>query len=211
MYIPPYHAETDLDTVQSLIDAQPLGAWVTLSPDGLIANHIPFILDRSRGEFGVLRAHVSRANTVWQRFSTEQDSLVMFQGPQSYITPSWYPTRLSEGKVVPTWNYAVVHAHGRPRAIEDPRWILQLLKDLTEHSEAGQAMPWKVADAPQEFIERLARAVVGIEIPITKLQGKWKLSQDEAMPDRLGTVAGLAALGDANSLALARLVEEQIK
>ena len=211
MYIPPYHAENDLNTVQSLIDAQPLGAWVALGPDGLIANHIPFILDRSRGEFGTLRAHVSRANTVWQQLSAEQDSLVMFQGPQSYITPSWYPTRLTEGTVVPTWNYAVVHAHGKPQVIEDPRWMLQFLNDLTEHNESGQAMPWKVADAPREFIERLARAVVGIEIPITKLQGKWKLSQDEAMPDRRGTVAGLAALGDANSLALARLVEDQIK
>jgi transcriptional regulator len=211
MYIPPYHAETDLNAVQSLIEAQPLGAWVISGAEGLIANHIPFILDRSRGEFGTLRAHVSRANPVWQQLAAETDSLVMFQGPQSYITPSWYPTRLSEGKVVPTWNYVVAHAHGRARAIEDPHWIAQLLGDLTEHSEAGQAMPWKVADAPPEFIERLARAVVGIEIPLRKLVGKSKLSQDEAMPDRLGTAEGLAARGDANSVALARLVRERIK
>ncbi|MDC8772950.1 FMN-binding negative transcriptional regulator [Roseateles albus] len=211
MYIPPYHAETDVSTVLSLIETQPLGAWVTVGADGLIANHIPFILDRGRGELGTLRAHVSRANPVWQQLSREVDSLVMFQGPHAYITPSWYPTRLTEGKVVPTWNYVVAHAHGQAHAIEDPHWIAQLLFDLTEHSEAQQAMPWKLADAPQDFIQCLARAVVGIEIPISKLQGKWKLSQDEAMADRLGTVEGLAALGDANSVALAHLVRQQIK
>ncbi|MCV2355599.1 FMN-binding negative transcriptional regulator [Paucibacter sp. B2R-40] len=210
MYVPPYHAQTELNSVQSLIEAQPLGAWVISGAEGLIANHIPFILDRSRGEFGTLRAHVSRANPVWQQLAASTDSLVMFQGPQSYITPSWYPTRLTEGKVVPTWNYVVAHAHGKARAVEDPRWILQLLRDLTEHSEAQQALPWKIEDAPLDFISRLARAVVGIEIPISKLQGKWKLSQDEAMPDRLGTADKLLALGDANSVALAGLVTEQI-
>ncbi len=211
MYIPAYHAEHDLNTLQSLIDAHSLGAWVTLGSGGLIANHIPFILDRSRGEFGTLRAHVSRANTVWQELSGEQDSLVMFQGPHAYITPSWYPTRLSQGKVVPTWDYVVVHAHGKARVIEDPQWMLQLLNDLTAHNEAGRPSPWRVSDAPADFIAKLARAVVGIEIPISRLQGRWKLSQDEAMPDRLGTVAGLAEQADANSIALAQLVGEQIK
>lgn len=213
MYIPAYHAENDLNKVQSLIDAHPLGAWVTLGAQGLIANHIPFVLDRSRGEFGCLRAHVSRANSVWQQLDAEAESVVMFQGPQSYITPNWYPSKQADGKVVPTWNYVVAHAHGRARVIEDPRWILQLLCDLSAHSEAQQAkqaLPWQVADAPQDFIERLARAVVGIEIPISKLQGKSKLSQDEAMPDRLGTVAGLASLGGENSVALADLIAARI-
>jgi transcriptional regulator len=210
MYIPAYHAENDLNKVQSLIDAHPLGVWVTLGAQGLIANHIPFVLDRGRGEFGCLRAHVSRANSVWQQLDAEAESVVIFQGPQSYITPNWYPSKQADGKVVPTWNYVVAHAHGRARVIEDPRWILQLLCDLTAHNEAKQALPWQVADAPQDFIERLARAVVGIEIPISKLQGKSKLSQDEAMPDRLGTVAGLARLGDENSQALADLIAARI-
>lgn len=211
MYIPNYHAENDLNTLQSLIAAHSLGAWVTLGADGLIANHIPFVLDRSGGEFGTLRGHVARANSVWQQLSLELDSVVMFQGPHAYITPSWYPSRLSDGKVVPTWNYAVVHAHGRPRVIDDPQWMLQLLNDLTDHNEAGQPLPWRVGDAPPDFIAKLSRAVVGIEIPIRRLEGRWKLSQDEAMPDRLGTVAGLAALGDASAAELSRMVGEQIK
>jgi transcriptional regulator len=209
MYIPPYHAENEPATLQGLIDDYPLGSWVTLSAGALTANHIPFVLDRSRGEFGTLRGHVSRANNVWQQLSAEPESLVIFQGPQSYITPSWYPSKQLDGRVVPTWDYAVVHAHGRPRAIEDPRWIAQLLSDLTDRNEAKQPLPWQVADAPADFIAKLARAVVGIEIPLSRLVGRWKLSQDETMPDRLGTVAGLAAAGDANSAALARLVNER--
>lgn len=209
MYIPPYHAETELATLQGLIDAHPLGAWVTLGAGALAANHIPFILDRSRGEFGTLRGHVSRANSVWRELPGEIDSLVIFQGPQAYITPSWYPSKQLDGRVVPTWDYVVVHAHGRPRAIEDPQWIAQLLIDLTDHNEAKQALPWQVADAPADFIAKLARAVVGIEIPLSRLEGRWKLSQDEAMPDRIGSAAGLAAMGDTSSAALARLIKEK--
>lgn len=214
MYIPPYHAQHDLNKMQSLIESHSLGAWVTLGAEGLIANHIPFVLDRSAGEFGTLRGHVSRANRVWQQLSSELDSLVLFQGPHAYITPTWYPSRLDkgsgEGRVVPTWDYVAVHASGRPRVVEDPQWLLQLLHDLTDQNEAAHALPWRVDDAPADFIGKLARAVVGIEIPISKLQGRWKLSQDEALPDRRGTVEGLRALGDVNASALAQLINQEI-
>ncbi len=211
MYVPSYHEELDLSVLHALIQAHALGAWVTLGPAGLIANHIPFVLDTSRGKYGTLRAHVSRANKVWQQLSTAVPSVVMFQGPASYITPSWYPGKQVDGKVVPTWDYAVVHAHGTPAVIQDRDWILQVIVDLTNQSEAARPQPWKVSDAPAEFVDRLARAIVGIEIPITEIVGKWKVSQDEALPDRIGTANGLFELGDANSQALSRLVAASYK
>ena len=210
MYLPPYHVETDLPVMQSLIQSYPLGTWITSNADGLVANHIPVVLDAKRGPHGTLRAHVARANPIWRGVSGNTDSLVIFQGPQSYITPSWYPGKQTDGKVVPTWNYTVVHARGVARVVEDPAWIHQLINDLTDASEASKPQPWKVSDAPADFIAQMARAIVGIEIPLTAMTGKWKVSQDEAPADRAGTVAGLAHQGDANATALARLVLERI-
>ncbi|MEJ6004458.1 FMN-binding negative transcriptional regulator [Paucibacter sp. AS339] len=210
MYIPPCNAEQDLATLHDLIAKHPLGTWITLATEGLTANHIPFLIDRARGPHGTLRAHVARANPVWRELSGEQESMVVFQGPQSYITPSWYPTRLNSGAVVPTWNYAVVQAKGIAQVQHDPAWILQMISDLTDQQESTRALPWKVSDAPAAFIERLAQAIVGIEIPLDSLSGKWKLSQDEAHADRLGTVAGLAASMDVNSQTLSHMVNERI-
>lgn len=210
MYIPAHNAETDLNTLQDLIVAHPLGAWITQGADGLTANHIPFIIDRERGPYGTLRAHVAKANPIWRELIAGQESLVIFQGPQSYITPSWYPSHLSSGEVVPTWNYVLVHAKGPAEVHQDPAWVYQAISDLSVQQEAGRAPPWKVEEAPADFIERLARAIVGIEIPIESLSGKWKLSQDETTEDRLGTVAGLAAQPDANSQALAQWVKARI-
>jgi transcriptional regulator len=210
MYLPPYHAETDVQRMHALLHKHPLGTWVCPDSQELVANHIPFVFDSHRGPHGTLRAHVSRANPVWQTLTGDTSSLVIFQGPQSYISPSWYPSKLVDGKVVPTWNYTVVHARGIAHAVEDPAWIHQLLIDLTQANESARAQPWNVSDAPADFIERLAKAIVGIEIPITSMVGKSKLSQDEAMPDRMGTVDGLNQQGDANSLALASLVQDRI-
>lgn len=210
VYVPSYHEESNPGVMHALVRAHPLGTWVTLGANGLIANHIPFILDASRGPYGTLRAHVSRANTVWNEFSTSVPSIVMFQGPQGYITPSWYPSKQAEGKVVPTWNYAVVHATGVPVVIQDRDWILQTISDLTDQGESSRAEPWKVSDAPEEFIQRLLGAIVGIEIPITEITGKWKVSQDEALVDRLGTVRGLMERDDPNSSALSGLVAARI-
>ena len=196
MYIPKHFEETDRSVLHALIRAQPLGTWVTQVDGELSAEHIPFLVDATRGEHGTLVAHVARANPAWQAFSKSVDSLVVFQGPQAYITPSWYPSKHATGKAVPTWNYAVVHAHGRPRAIEDREWLLRFVRQLTDVHEAGHALPWKVDDAPADFIDQMLGSIVGIEIPIARLAGKWKVSQNRPKADRMGVVAGLTGRGD---------------
>lgn len=207
MYIPKHHRQPDLSATQALIEDYPLGAWVVQASEGLVANHVPFLLDRSRGPHGTLLGHVSRANPVWRQLQDGTPSVVMFQGPQSYITPGWYPGKAAHGEVVPTWNYVVAHAHGVPRAVDDAQWLREFLMRLTATHEAAQAVPWAMTDAPAAFVDKLLRAVVGIEIPIDRLEGKLKASQDEAIPDRLGTVRGLQALGNANASAMASLVQ----
>jgi len=191
----------------ALIDAHPLGAWVAITDDGLVANHIPFVLDRSQGKFGTLLGHVSRANRVWEQLSTSAESIVMFQGPQSYITPGWYPSKQKDGKVVPTWNYSVAHVHGVARAVDDRDWLHRLLEQLTAANESSRTSPWKITDAPSDYIDKMIRAVVGIEIPIARLVGKLKVSQDEPMQDRLGTVTGLRTEGGEDAVKMASLVK----
>ena len=191
MYVNPLHELTDREVLFSLMASRPLGAWVCHGREGLIANHVPFLLDRGRGPLGTLIGHVSRANVVWRELDSATPSVVMFQGPQAYITPGWYPSKAEHGEVVPTWNYVVAHAHGVARAIEDRDWMLDMLNRLTDVHEARQSAPWSVGDAPRAFIHRMMHAIVGIEIPIEKLEGKLKASQDEAIQDRHGTVRGL--------------------
>jgi transcriptional regulator len=191
MYVNPSHQLTDREAIFSLIASHPLGAWVCHGREGLIANHVPFLLDRSRGPHGTLIGHVARANGVWRELDAATPSVVMFQGPQAYITPGWYPGKTEHGRVVPTWNYMVAHAHGVARAIEDREWLLDMLNRLTDAQEARQAAPWSVSDAPRSFIDKLMGVIVGIELPIERLEGKLKVSQDEANQDRRGTVQGL--------------------
>jgi len=210
MYVPHHFEETDTRVLHALIDAHPLGAWVTLAGGELLVNHIPFFLEpvgnNAAGHLGTLAGHVARANPVWQSFSKSVSSLVVFQGPQTYITPSWYASKREHGKVVPTWNYAVVHAHGLPRVMEDRQWLRQHLGKMTERQESAHAAPWKMSDAPPQHIEALMGAIVGIEIPIAKLEGKWKVSQNRAPADRAGAVAGLRERGDEQSLEMAELI-----
>lgn len=210
MYIPSHHQETDLVVLHSLIEAHPLGAWVSLQDGELVANHIPFLLDRGRGPHGTLVGHVARANPVWRSFSRDRDSLVIFQGVNSYITPSWYPSKREHGKAVPTWNYVVVHAYGRPVAIEDPAWLIGHLTGLSARHESGQPVPWTLDDAPRDFIERLVDAIVGIEIPLTSLQGKWKVSQNRPESDKVGIIEGLRGLGTEAAKEMAARVGEHL-
>lgn len=210
MYLPKVHEELNLSVLHALIRSHPLATWVTQADGELAANHIPFLLDPSRGEFGTLMGHVAKANPLWQSFSPTNNSLLVFQGADSYITPSWYPSKHAHGKAVPTWNYAVVHAHGLPRVINDPAWLLQLVTRLTHEHEADQTLPWQVSDAPHDYIDRLLQAIVGIEIPITKLVGKWKVSQNRPDPDKLGVMAGLQTLGTDTSKRMAALVGEHM-
>jgi transcriptional regulator len=207
MYIPQYHEEQRVDVLQGLIRSHPLATWITLANGELLANAVPFLLDESRG---VLLAHVARANPVWKS-AADHPSLLVFQGPQTYITPSWYPSKHEHGMAVPTWNYVVVQARGRARVIEDRDWLLAHVGAMTDTQEARQALPWKVSDAPADFIARMLGAIVGIEIPIDSLSGKWKVSQNRPAPDRLGVVAGLMGRNDTESAQMAALVRDSKK
>jgi transcriptional regulator len=210
MYVSRPHRLADRDAVFALIESSPLGAWVCGGATGLVANHVPFHLDRNKGPCGTLIGHVARANPVWRELDTATPSVVLFRGPQAYITPRWYPGKTAHGKVVPTWNYAVAHVHGVARAIDDRAWLLDMLERLTRDHEAGASSPWRIDDAPADYIDRLLRTIVGIEIPIDRLEAKLKASQDEDMPDRVGTVAGLQQRGGDDARAMATLVRHAI-
>ena len=183
MYSPSHFEETRPELLQGLIAQHPLGTVIIQGADGLVADHIPFELGPATPEapFGVLRAHVARANPLWRHSG---EALVVFQGPSAYVSPSLYEEKPVSGKVVPTWNYATVHAHGQLRAVEDAAWLLALLERLTAKHEAGRAAPWSVQDAPREWVEKIMQAIVGIEIPVQRMQGKWKMSQNRTQQDQ---------------------------
>jgi transcriptional regulator len=205
MYLPRHFEESRTEVLHTLIRSCPLGTLVTLNmASELQANPIPFLIDPEPQTHGTLRGHVARANPLWRETQTEVDALVVFQGAQSYISPGWYPSKAEHGKVVPTWNYIVVQARGRLRAIDDAAWLRALVTRLTTHFESSQTRPWGIGDAPADYIETMLRAIVGIEIEVTALVGKWKVSQNRSAADRDGVAAGLAALtGDAQSAAMA--------
>lgn len=209
MYIPEHFEERDVAVLHALMRSHPLGTWVSEVDGQLVVNHIPFVVDSTRGPLGTLLGHVARANTIWKTVPGQAASVVVFQGPQAYITPSWYPAKHEHGKVVPTWNYAVVHAHGQPRVIDDPDWLRQHVVELTGAHESARTAPWQVSDAPASYIDTMLRAIVGIEIPIARLLGKWKASQNRPASDRRGVVAGLSETGDSESQHMARLVQER--
>ncbi len=197
--------EDRVEVMHALIQAHPLATLVTMGAQGLEANHIPFLIDSasaSDGAFGTLRGHVARANPVWRSFNADVDVLAVFQGPQGYITPSWYPSKAQHGKVVPTWNYAVVHAHGPLKIVDDAEWLRTLVTRLTRSQESSRAKPWQVTDAPPDYINTMLKAIVGIEIPVRRLQGKWKMSQNRLPQDRDGVIAGLEQRGDETGRAL---------
>jgi transcriptional regulator len=201
MYTPAAFNETRIDVMHALIADFPLGALAMHGPNGFDADHIPFEISAPAegAPLGVLRAHVARANPLWRR-SGEQ-ALALFQGPQAYVSPAFYEQKAIDGKVVPTWNYAVVHAHGTLRAIDDPAWVYQLLQRLTLRHETPRAEPWAIGDAPPEYIDTLLNAIVGIEIVIERLEGKWKASQNRAALDQARIKAGLAGQPDGAAMA----------
>ena len=208
MYLPSHFEETRVEILHRLIRAHPLGALVTFGADGLDANHVPFEIDPDPAPFGTLRAHVARANPVWREFSKEVEPLVIFQGAQTYVTPSWYRTKTETGKVVPTFNYIVVHAYGTMRVFEDSAWLRKFVSGLTDRFEASRAQPWAVTDAPEDFVAMQLRAIVGVEIQLTRLIGKWKTSQNRPAADQLGVIAGLRDSDDAVARAMAAAVEQ---
>lgn len=206
-YLPAHFEETDSAKLHALVRAHPLGTWVVQHQGELLVNHIPFLLDAARGAHGTLVGHVARANPVWQALASGAPSVVVFMGPQAYVSPNWYPSKHSHGKVVPTWNYATVHAHGVPQAFEDPARVLEVVTRLTQRHEATQALPWQVSDAPADYVRGLLKAIVGIEMVVQRWVGKSKLSQNRAQADQLGVAAGLIGQGSADAVAMAALVQ----
>jgi transcriptional regulator len=208
MYQPPHFREDRIEVQHQLIRANPLGLLITAGPGGLLANSFPFLLDCDRSDKGTLRLHIARANPQWRELEAVEECLVVFQGSQDYVTPSWYATKRETGKVVPTWNYATVHAWGRPRVVNDDVWLRRQIEDLTASREGLRAAPWHVEDAPPEFIVAQMRGIVGVEIPIARIEGKWKMSQNRPEADRAGVVAGFREAGEAGE-AIAAIVEER--
>ncbi len=208
MYEPPLHREDDLMKQHALIRARPLGLLVSHGPQGLVANAIPFLVDAAASKLGTLRAHMARANPQWRDLAENPEALVVFQGPDHYVSPSWYATKRETHKVVPTWNYVMVQARGAAKVFADDAWLSRQIEALTRSQEAARTEPWAVADAPADFVAAQRKAIVGIEIEIADIRGKWKTSQNRSAADRAGVVAGLEALGDEEALAMAAIVRE---
>ena len=196
MYIPDHFKPGSDEELHALIAAHPLGALVTKGPNGLDANHIPFELEAGQGPSGTLHAHVARANPVWQEVTDGDEVLVIFRAEQAYISPNWYPTKHETHKSVPTWNYSVVHAHGRISVRDDERYVRTVVARLTHRHEASQPQPWKMSDAPKDYIADMVGKIVGIEVEITRLVGKFKLSQNREARDIAGVVEKLEAQGN---------------
>lgn len=195
MYIPAHFEAPDREAMYALMQNYPLATLITLSADGMVANHIPLHLSAEPVPFGTLRGHVAHTNPLWRNFRPDTEVLAIFHGPEAYVSPSWYATKKQHGKVVPTWNYATVHAYGKLHIKDDPAWIRTQLTELTAEHEKKQPEPWAMTDAPLEFIEKLVQAIVGIEIEITRLQGKWKMSQNQPLENRAGVAEGLKNSG----------------
>lgn len=207
MYIPKHFAEPRTDVLHQLIRTRPLSTLITLSSSGFNANHIPLHLSLEPNPFGTLRGHVARSNPILNDVNNDLEVLAIFHGPDAYISPSWYPTKAETGKVVPTWNYAVAHAYGTLRVVDDTSWLRGHLEELTAHNEAAFPESWQLDDAPPDFIGKMIDAIVGIEIVITRLVGKWKTSQNQPAQNQKGVIRGLRASGVSDAIEMAALVE----
>ncbi len=211
MYIPRQFEESRVDVMHGLIRANPLATLVAHSSGGLNANHIPLHLSESPAPYGTLQGHIARANPLFGEIAGGTEALAIFLGPDAYVSPSWYAAKKETGKVVPTWNYAVVHAYGVLRVVDDPAWLRAQLEALTNQHEASLPEPWSVSDAPAEHIEKIMDAIVGVEMVITRMLGKWKVSQNQPAQNQAGVIAGLKASGLPESQAMAALMEAAAK
>jgi transcriptional regulator len=203
MYLPTMFKEDRIEHLHGFIRASGLATLVTRTADGLIASHVPLLLDASPAPYGTLIGHLARPNP--QARGALGEALAIFQGPDAYITPSWYATKRATGKVVPTWNYVAVHAYGAVEFFDDPARLLDVVTRLTERQESRRGAPWAVSDAPEEFIQGMLKGIVGFAIPVSRLEGKWKMSQNRPADDRAGVVVGLREEGQD---AVAVLVDE---
>ncbi len=209
MYIPAANREDDPAELKRFMRENPLCALVSISKQGLLASHIPVVLHESESGFGVLRGHVARGNQQWRDIDPRLESLAIFTGPQHFISASWYPGTQTHGREVPTWNYVAVHAYGQLRAIEDRAWIVEHVSTLTDRHEAIADVPWKVSDAPPEFIAKMAGAIVGLELEITRVEGRWKASQNRTEDDAKEVMAALERMGTPASVTMRDLIRDR--
>ena len=210
MYLPSHFTETRIDRLQHVMANAGLVTLVTMTDEGMEASHIPMLYDPQAAAdgsapHGTLYGHLARGNPQWRRFRDDVDALAIFQGPDVYVTPSWYETKRESGKVVPTWNYVAIHAYGRLSTFDDREQLLQLVTRLTERQERRRSQPWAVSDAPADYIDAMLKGIVGLALPITRLEGKWKMSQNRNAADQAGVIAGLQAEGQE---AMAELIAE---
>jgi transcriptional regulator len=208
MYLPAHFAQSDPACLHQIMRDFPLATLITHSPRGVEADAIPLLLQAEAGAHGELWGHVARANPLWKTHPEGTDVLVLFHGPQAYVSPNWYPSKRQHHKAVPTWNYVMVQARGQLRVMDDAAWTRQLVSELSAMHEATQPVPWRVEEAPADYLEAMLRAIVGFRIEITELSGKWKVSQNQPAENRAGVVGALEAQGGAAS-AMAALITAQ--
>jgi transcriptional regulator len=206
LYLPAHFNEARIEVLHALMRARPLATLVTLRGSVPAADHLPVETLSEPRPFGILRGHIARANPLWQEYQEGTRALAIFQGPQTYISPSMYPTKEQSGEVVPTWDYAVVHAHGTLRFIPEAGWLRGFVSRLTDTHEAARAQPWKIGDAPAAYIDKMLSLIVGFEFSISSLSGKWKVSQNRSHADRQGVIAGLEQAGDLDSREIAAML-----
>jgi len=209
MYQPELFRVDDAERMHALMRARPFATLVSAGSAGLYATHLPTVL-KNEGPYGLIECHLARANPHWKDLAAVPEALVIFQGAEGYITPNWYSSKVETGKVVPTWNYAVVHAYGRPQVMDDRAWLRRHVTALTAQQESGEERPWSVSDAPESFVEAMLRGIVGFRLPIARLEGKWKMSQNREMKDREGVVAGLERRAEGDDCEVAEIVSAQI-
>lgn len=206
MYIPKHFEQSDPQALQDLIRCAPLASLVTLGAQGLNANPIPLYFEANSG-LGLLQGHVARANSLWRDIDAKFEALAIFHGSNAYISPNWYPSKAEHHKEVPTWNYRVLNVYGHLRVQDDPIWLRGFLEKLTTQQEANFAQPWQVTDAPEDYLQKMLKAIVGIELEITRWEGKWKLSQNKASPEYQGVIDGLNQTQVADALTLAATMQ----
>ena len=208
MYLPDHFRVEDVAEMHALMRARPFAALVSAGSAGLYASHLPTVL-KDEGNFGTIECHLARANPHWKELAEGNEALMIFQGAEGYITPNWYATKAQTGKVVPTWNYAVVHAYGRPAVMQEKEWLVRHVGELTAQQEKTEAQPWKLSDAPDSYIDVMTRGIVGFRFAIARLEGKWKMSQNRDEQDWKGVVTGLNARATGDDLEVADIVSRQ--
>jgi len=210
MYRPEQFRVEDIAQMHALLRARPFAALITAGPSGLYATHLPTVL-KDEGERGVIECHLARANPHWKDIAAGGEALMIFQGAQGYITPSWCPSKVEHGKVVPTWNYVIVHVYGRAEVMENKDWLHRHVSELTKQQEQFQTTPWALSDAPQSYIDSMLRGIVGFRFAITRLEGKWKMSQNRELKDQIGVARGLGVRADGDDFETADLVLQSLK